>query len=258
MLLRADPGTNTISMLSFPRDLIVNGRCPDGRTYRGRINEAYSYCGPAGTLETVRSLTGLPIHYLITVNFQGFREIVNKLGGVWMDVDRRYYNPHGGVYATINLWPGYQKLVGWQALDFVRYRHTDSDLFRLARQQLFVKGVKQAVNARWTNPKTVPKLARGDAAQRRDRPEEGRDLRQDLASYAFFAYGLPSGNFNQVKIGGLVGTNELSTDPSNISAAVQEFLHPDVDAPAKATATALGGSSSRRTARARRASPSSS
>ena len=158
MLLRADPNTNTISMLSFPRDLIVNGRCPDGRTYVGRINAAYSFCGPAGTLETVRSLTDLPIHYLITVNFQGFRDIVNKLGGVWMDIDRRYYNPTGGVYATINLWPGYQKLKGWQALDYVRYRHTDSDLFRLARQQLFVKAVKQAVNHNWKNPRTVPKL----------------------------------------------------------------------------------------------------
>ena len=240
MLLRAAPGTNTISMLSFPRDLIVNGRCPDGRTYRGRINEAYSYCGPAGTLETVRSLTGLPIHYLITVNFQGFRDIVNKLGGVWMDVDRRYYNPNGGVYATINLWPGYQKLVGWQALDFVRYRHTDSDLFRLARQQLFVKGVKQAVNARWKNPKTVAKLFGVMRHNVEIGQKKGELSGRDLASYAFFAYGLPSGNFDQVKIGGLVGTNELSTDPSNISAAVQEFLHPDVDAPAKATATALG------------------
>jgi LCP family protein required for cell wall assembly len=240
MLIRADPATNTMSMLSFPRDLIVNGRCPDGRTYTGRINEAYTYCGPAGTLETVKSLTGLPIHYLITVNFQGFRDVVNKLGGVWMDVDRRYYNPHGGVYATINLWPGYQKLVGWQALDFVRYRHTDSDLFRLARQQLFVKGVKQAVNARWKNPSTVAKLFKVMTHNVEVGQKKGEVSGGKLLAYAYFAYGLPSGNFNQVKLGGLVGTNELSTDPSNISAAVQEFLHPDVDAPAKATATALG------------------
>jgi LCP family protein required for cell wall assembly len=240
MLIRADPATNTMSLLSFPRDLIVNGRCPDGRTYTGRINEAYTYCGPAGTLETVKSLTGLPIHYLITVNFQGFRDVVNKLGGVWMDVDRRYYNPHGGVYATINLWPGYQKLVGWQALDFVRYRHTDSDLFRLARQQLFVKGVKQAVNAKWKNPSTVAKLFKVMTQNVEVGQKKGEVSGGKLLAYAYFAYGLPSGNFNQVKLGGLVGTNELSTDPSNISAAVQEFLHPDVDAPAKATATALG------------------
>ena len=240
MLIRADPVTNTMSLLSFPRDLIVNGRCPDGRTYTGRINEAYSYCGPAGTLETVRSITGLPIHYLITVNFQGFVDVVNKLGGVWMDVDRRYYNPRGGVYATINLWPGYQKLVGWQALDFVRYRHTDSDLFRLARQQLFVKGVKQAVNAKWKNPATVAKLFKVMTHNVEVGQKKGEVSGGKLLAYAYFAYGLPSGNFNQVKIGGLTGTNELSTDPSNIQAAVQEFLHPDVEAPEKAAAVATG------------------
>ena len=240
MLIRADPVTNTMSLLSFPRDLIVNGRCPDGRTYTGRINEAYSYCGPAGTLETVRSVTGLPIHYLITVNFQGFVDVVNKLGGVWMDVDRRYYNPHGGVYATINLWPGYQKLVGWQALDFVRYRHTDSDLFRLARQQLFVKGVKQAVNAKWKNPATVAKLFKVMTHNVEVGQKKGEVSGGKLLAYAYFAYGLPSGNFNQVKLQGLTGTNELSTDPSNIQSAVQEFLHPDAEAPQKAAATALG------------------
>ena len=55
-----------------------------------------------------------------------------------MDVDRRYLNTHSGPtgYATINLQPGYQKLGGYQALDFVRFRHTDSDLYRNARQQL--------------------------------------------------------------------------------------------------------------------------
>jgi LCP family protein required for cell wall assembly len=240
MLLRADPSSNTISLLSFPRDLIVNGSCPDGRSYVGRINEAYSYCGPAGTLETVRSLTRLPLHYLITVNFQGFRDIVDKLGGVWMDVDRRYYNPHGGVYATINLWPGYQKLKGWQALDYVRYRHTDSDLFRLARQQLFVKAVKQAVNHNWTNPKTVPKLFKVMRNNVEIGQKQGEISGSTLISYAFFAYGLPAGNFVQVKIGGLTGTNELHTDQANIDAAVQEFLHPDAEAPEKATAVATG------------------
>ena len=61
-----------------------------------------------------------------------------------------------------------------------------------------------------------------------------------LLDYAFFAYGLPAGNFVQVKIDGITGTNELHTDPSNIQAAVQEFLHPDVEAPEKATAVAHG------------------
>ena len=108
MLMRADPNTNSITLLSFPRDLNVEVRCPNGGASIGKINSAYAFCGPAGTLETVRNLTGLKIHYLITVNFQGFRDIVDKLGGVWIDVDRRYFNDNqqgGDTYATINLGP---------------------------------------------------------------------------------------------------------------------------------------------------------
>ena len=155
MLIRADPVTNTISMLSFPRDLQVPIYCPaQGRRAdvahgTGRINSAYAYCGIGGALETVRHLTNLPINYLIPINFLGFIGVVNKLGGVWIDVDRRYYNKNVGTsgtdYANIDLQPGYQQLTGKQALDFVRFRHTDSDLYRLARQQLFVGAARQQV-----------------------------------------------------------------------------------------------------------------
>src|SRR5436190_13348579 len=84
MLLRADPATKTLSMLSFPRDLLVAVYCPPkpGQpappVTQEKINGAYARCGSAGTLETVKHLTGLSVNYLITVNFHGFREIVNK------------------------------------------------------------------------------------------------------------------------------------------------------------------------------------
>jgi LCP family protein required for cell wall assembly len=240
MLLRADPRSNTLSLLSFPRDLIVDIRCPDGRSAVDRINAAYAYCGPEGTLETVRTVSGLPIHYLIAVNFEGFRQVVDKIGGVPMDVDRRYLNSQGGDYATINLWPGYQRLRGSQALDFVRYRHTDSDLFRLARQQSFVKAFKQAMRHKWKHPKNVFKIAGALRKNVQIGQAGGKGVDLDtLKSYLLFGYGLPSGNFFQVKIGGLTGTAELHTDQSNIQAAVDEFEHPDVDAPRKATAQAL-------------------
>ena len=97
----------------------------------------------------MRKLTGLPVNYLMTVNFRGFRQLVDSLGGIWLDVDRRYFNDQGGPsgYATINLQPGYQKLTGLKALDFVRFRHTDSDLYRNARQQLFVRAFKDQIEA---------------------------------------------------------------------------------------------------------------
>ena len=72
------------------------GRRADVGYGTGRINSAYAYCGLGGALETVRHLTNLPINYLIPINFLGFIGVVNKLGGVWLDVDRRYYNRNVG------------------------------------------------------------------------------------------------------------------------------------------------------------------
>jgi len=75
LLVRADPGTKSISLLSFPRDLIVTVKCPGQPDRRDRINSAFSACGPVGTLLTVRALTGVPINYFITVNFRGFMRL---------------------------------------------------------------------------------------------------------------------------------------------------------------------------------------
>src|SRR5437868_971322 len=145
MLIRTDPGSHTVSLLSFPRDMRVAIHCPGRSVWYDKINAAYPTCGPLGSLETIKELTHVPINYLISVNFLGFIQVVDKLGGVYMDVDRRYFNNHRGPtgYAGINLEAGYQRLSGKQALDFVRYRHTDSDLFRVIRQQAFVRAAKE-------------------------------------------------------------------------------------------------------------------
>jgi LCP family protein required for cell wall assembly len=251
MLIRADPVTNTISMLSFPRDLVVPLYCagknggaavPQGS---GRINSAYAYCGLGGALETVRHLTNLPINYLIPINFLGFIGVVNKLGGVWLDVDRRYYNKNVGTaetdYANINLQPGYQHLTGKQALDFVRFRHTDSDLYRLARQQEFVGAARQQV-AKSLGLSTVLGIVNTVTQNHYMEVERGgRAVNlSDIKKYASFAYNLPHGHVFQVKIQNVVGQNELSTSQSNITDAVQQFLNPDVGVASTATAVALG------------------
>ena len=243
MLVRADPDTKSISLLSFPRDLYVQVVCPGGRTFNARINGAYSECGTKGTLETVRKLTGIPINYLITVNFRGFRQLVDAIGGVWMDVDRRYFNDRGGDfgYATINLFPGYQKLGGYQALDFVRYRHTDSDLYRVARQQLFVRAFKDQIKASTgllDLPKVIKTITRNVEVGVGGNAELDGDT---VLEYALFAYSLPPGHFFQAKIEGLEETAgfDLLAHEANVQKAVQEFSHPDVESPQKATAVAL-------------------
>ena len=251
MLIRADPVTKTISLLSFPRDLVVPLYCagknggaavPSGS---GRINSAYAYCGLTGSLETVRHLTHLPINYLISVNFLGFIGVVNKLGGVWVDIDRRYYNKNTGSsetnYANIDLQPGYQHLTGKQALDFVRFRHTDSDLFRLARQQSFVSAMRQQV-AHSLGPTSIPGVVNTITHhQYVEVARGGRELDlRDIYKYATFAYGLPHGHVFQVKIQGVTGFNELTASQSSIDEAVQQFLNPDVGASTTATEVALG------------------
>ena len=241
MLMRADPQTKSISMLSLPRDLIVTVVCPGRGQTRQKINYAYAWCGSKGTVETVKQLTGLPINYLITVNFRGFKQVVNRLGGVWLDVDHRYFNSQGGPngYAKINLQPGYQRLSGGAALDYVRFRHTDSDLFRVARQQQFVKGVRYQLKHKF-NVTTLPKLVNALTHN----VEVGVGGSGELSggtilSYARFILQLPPGGFYQAKIDAAEGYSEVRASAASIQSALQQFSNPDTGA-AAAAATAGG------------------
>jgi LCP family protein required for cell wall assembly len=242
ILVRADPNTNSLSMLSFPRDLLVTIKCPGRPDVVDRINAAYSNCGTLGSVETVRALTGLPINYFVTVNFRGFMDLVNNLGGVWIDVDHRYLcDPSNcpGV-SKINLYPGYQRLNASNSLAFVRFRHFDSDLFRNARQQLFLKALKQQISSQ-LGLSTL--FAIVNAVERNVVVGRGGKAALDpqtLKDYLYFAHGLPSGHVFQSKIEGLTGTNELSATPLAVSDAVRDFVRPDVNAPAKARDATLG------------------
>jgi LCP family protein required for cell wall assembly len=242
MLVRADPSTDSISLLSFPRDMRVEIHCPGRTPFFDKINAAYSYCGTQGSLLTVRALTGVDINYLITVNFRGFRQIVDRLGGAWIDVDHRYFNDQGGPYgyAKINLKPGYQRLDGRKTLDYVRFRHTDSDLYRVARQQQFVKAFKSQIQESFA-PISLPKVVNAITHNVEVAQGGGSDVPGGtVLSYALFAYGLPKGRVFQTRIEGLEGFAELTTDSENITTAVQSFTHPDVESSENATAVALG------------------
>ena len=147
MLVRLDPSKGATAVMNIPRDLKVEipGHGED------KINAAYAYGGPSLSVKTVRSLLHIPINHVVNVNFGGFRHAVNRLKCVYVDVDRKYFNnnspPFGGGpdYATINIPAGYQRLCGQDALDYVRYRHFDSDLVRAARQQDFLRQAKDQV-----------------------------------------------------------------------------------------------------------------
>ncbi|HEX6153195.1 MAG TPA: LCP family protein [Solirubrobacterales bacterium] len=149
MLVRLDPDKDLISMMSIPRDLKVE--IPGVGT--GKFNEAYFYGGTKLTLQVVKELTDLPINHIVNVDFLGFAQGVYALGCVYVDVDRRYYHSNEGVppseqYAEINVTPGYQLMCGKKALDYVRYRHTDTDIVRSARQQDFLSAARQRISVK--------------------------------------------------------------------------------------------------------------
>jgi LCP family protein required for cell wall assembly len=253
MLMRADPQLNTLSLLSFPRDLQVPIYC-DATTAiaTDRINSAWTRCSPngaKGALDTVQKLTGLSINYLITIDFHGFKLLVNKLKGVYMGVDHRYINTQGGTcsscFATIDIRPGYQKLDGQKALDFVRFRHTDSDIYRLARQQLFLEALKDRL-ATSLSIFSIPgvigavkhnvEIARGG--------EGGAPGISEIQAYAGLAYHLQGGHMFRVQIPNLqdcgFANAQVCASQSDIASAVSSFQHPDVSLPDRANAAALG------------------
>jgi LCP family protein required for cell wall assembly len=147
ILMRLDPKKDAIALLSLPRDLKVH--IPGHGV--NKLNAAYSDGGTKLTLQTIKEFTGLRVNHVINVDFRGFRDAVNAINCVYTDVDRRYYNDNANPndqYATIHVEAGYQKLCGQDALDYVRYRHTDSDITRAARQQDFLRQAKAQVGAK--------------------------------------------------------------------------------------------------------------
>lgn len=146
ILLRLDPERNAIALMSIPRDLKVE--IPGYGV--NKFNAAYAFGGPKLTLRLVRELTGLHINHVVNVDFLGFVRAVNAIGCVYTDIDQRYYHSNVGVppseqYSEIDIQPGYQLLCGKKALQYVRYRHTDTDLVRSARQQDFLSAARERV-----------------------------------------------------------------------------------------------------------------
>ncbi len=141
-----DPKTEKVSMLSIPRDTRV--RFPDGGW--DKINHAFAYGGVHNTVATVENLLGINIDYFVEVDFKGFEKLVDAIGGIELDVEKRMYyeDPYdadGGL--IIDLQPGYQRLDGKSAIHYVRYRDEEGDIGRVKRQQVFIDAVYKKMSS---------------------------------------------------------------------------------------------------------------
>ena len=157
MVVFINGDTNEISLLSIPRDCYV--QIP-GYTTKTKINHSYAYGGINLTRETIEYFLGIKIDDYVEIDFDGFVELVDLLGGVEINVDQRMINYDEG----INLNPGLQTLDGKQALGYCRFRigqdGTDSisDIKRAEHQQNFIIALKDklmSLSTLWKVPRLV-------------------------------------------------------------------------------------------------------
>jgi LCP family protein required for cell wall assembly len=138
ILAHFDPQRNKAVLVHFPRDLLVD--IPGHG--EGKINEAFHLGGPGLMVRTLQRFTGLRIHHYVEVDFVGFENLVNAIGGVRICVDRPMFDelaelriPKAGCY----------RFNGDTALAYVRARHVEGDAIpdfsRIARQQQFIRAL---------------------------------------------------------------------------------------------------------------------
>lgn len=136
MLLSYNPVLKKASLISIPRDTRIR---LDKYGYQ-KINAAYAYENEQGSIKAVSNLLGIPIHYYVKIDYDGFVKLVDDLGGIKVNVpvDMNYDDDAGNLH--IHFKKGEQVLNGEEALGLVRYRkgYADQDLSRIKTQQLFI------------------------------------------------------------------------------------------------------------------------
>jgi LCP family protein required for cell wall assembly len=229
MLLSIRPGNREAIMVSLPRDLWVKiPALPNNRYMMGKLNSAYAIGTDHRNYPNVRSdwntdtgggdlaaatvsqVTGQPIDYWVGVDFKAFRDVVNAIGGVTVDVPTTLDDPFfpagestGMMHIRINA--GLQQFDGEKALEYARSRETTSDFDRSRRQQLIMLAVRQRVFSLNAVPRLFSLLgALQDNVRTNLRPAEmqqlavlaGRIKDQDIRRVAIDTSNLLRSGFN--------------------------------------------------------------
>ena len=135
VLCRIDPTQNIISMVSIPRDT----RVPMGGDTYDKINAAFSYGGPSGTIAAVKKLCGVDIDHYAEINFEGLVGLVDSIGGIDVYVDETVDDPDAG---DVVIPQGEQHLDGAAALTFARSRaYADGDFTRVSNQRKVIEAI---------------------------------------------------------------------------------------------------------------------
>lgn len=156
-----DPDTNIISMLSIPRDTRIS---LPGSGSLLKINSVVMHRGLPELFKQVTELTGIPLDGYILTNFEGFKSIIDTMGGITLDVEKDMGPFYTGdkVDGLINLKKGEQRMTGSLALQYARWRNDAmADIGRTARQQKVLKAIaKEMLQASTITklPKLIPQI----------------------------------------------------------------------------------------------------
>jgi LCP family protein required for cell wall assembly len=163
-LWRVTPATKQIQILSIPRDTVVSMLPPDTTQYGtyNRINSSFN-SGADQLVKTITANFGIPINHVVQVDFAGFQDAVNALGGIYLNFPYPAKDAYSGLDITT---PGCQLLNGAQALAVARARHYEyyangywqydgtSDFGRIQRQDVFIRSLITSAKSK-VNPLTV-------------------------------------------------------------------------------------------------------
>lgn len=232
--------------VSLPRDLMVDiPACtgPDGSATRARFaqfNWAFQYGGPACTIRTVEKLTGVRVDHHAVVDFQGFKSLVDAVGGVEICLDEPVHDTD----ARLDLPEGRQTLEGEDALGYVRARHgigDGSDTERMARQQVFLGSLVKKIrsNEVLLNPTRLYPLL--DAATSSLTADDGLDSLGDLYGLARDVRSVPASEVRFLTVPRQPYGPDPNRDELSRPAADHLFAQLDEDQPVRVTRESEGG-----------------
>jgi LCP family protein required for cell wall assembly len=143
LVMIVDTRTRAVSILSVPRDTRVRVK---GLGW-DKINHAFAFGGVAAVKQTTEDFLGIRVDYYAKVDLASFGRVVDALGGLDIDIEKRMQYVDVWDHYVIDLKPGLQRLDGKSALQYVRYRDEEGDIGRVRRQQKFVKALLAEISS---------------------------------------------------------------------------------------------------------------
>lgn len=217
LLAHVDFTHDTVAVLSIPRDAAV--RIPGHRGIY-KINAAHEFGGNQLAMQTVQSVFGVTPNFAVAINFHGFQEMVNAIGGIDLNVPKDLNYDDNWANLHIHLKKGFQHLNGYQAMGFVRMRHTDSDYMRMQRQHEFLEALRTKIQ----QPSIFLKLPTA-------LDEFAYSLQTDMSQGQMlallnFVRGLPQQNIVVQTTPSFEGPSYVSLDLNRDAQVIQQLFYP--------------------------------